>query len=227
MLWWTLRRLRSSNPDARWRAAAKLYKLRDARTVGALIAALSDFSSEVRTLAARALGEIGLPRTVGPLMAALKDWNSDVRLAAMEALVKLAGASVEPLLTALMDQDGVVRRSAAEVLGKIKDARAVEPLLTRLADQSSDVRRHAARALEAMGWQPENPTHRALWAIAAGRFEAVVVAGVAAVEPLVATLTIDDTTLRVGVARALGELGDARAIEPLAAALTELDDQVQ
>jgi HEAT repeat protein len=116
MLWWMLRRLRSSNPDARRRAAAKLYKLRDARTVGALIAGLSDFNSEVRTLAARALGEIGLPRTVGPLMATLKDWNGDVRLAAMEALVKLGGASVEPLVTMLWDADSDVRNAASAAL---------------------------------------------------------------------------------------------------------------
>jgi hypothetical protein len=46
-------------------------------------------------------------------------------------------------------------------------------------------------------------------------------------EPLVATLTIDDATVRVEVARALGDLADAWAIEPLAAALTDLDDEVQ
>jgi HEAT repeat protein len=46
-------------------------------------------------------------------------------------------------------------------------------------------------------------------------------------EPLVATLTIADATVRVEVARALGDLADARAIEPLAAALTDLDDEVQ
>jgi HEAT repeat protein len=97
MLWWTLRRLRSYDPEVRRRAAAALRERRDVRTVSALLAALYDFSFEVRALAAQALGEIGDPRAVKPLVLVLKKWSRWERWAAIEALVKIGAAAVEPL----------------------------------------------------------------------------------------------------------------------------------
>jgi HEAT repeat protein len=172
-----------------------------------LIAALGDFSSEVRTLAARALGELGLPRTVGPLMAALKDWHSDVRLAAMEALVKLGGASVEPLLEALKDERSTIRQGAAEALAKTGEARAVEPLVTMLWDADSDVRKAASAALERLGWQPMDAVERARDAVARREWNNVASFGRDAVEPLSEALRDKRLDIRRRAAEVLAALG--------------------
>jgi HEAT repeat protein len=227
VLWWTLQRLRSNNAAVRQRAVVKLYKLRDMRTVEPLVSALTDLSSDVRTIAARTLGEIGHPRGLGPLVAALRDWHSEVRWAAMEALVKIGSAAVEPLIVALTDADNVVRKSAAEVLGRLNDTRAIEPLLARFTDGNYEVRRQAARALEAQGWQPQDPVHRALVGITTDQFDQVAAEGAAAVEPLLGALTVDEPKVRTQAARALGSLGDTRAVDPLVVALRDADEDVR
>src|ERR1700730_6296255 len=45
--------------------------------------------------------------------------------------------------------------------------------------------------------------------------EALVKIGSAAVEPLLATLKDSDSLVQMAVAKALGQIGDARAVEPL------------
>lgn len=222
-----MRRLRSKDAAARRHAAVKLYRRRDGRTVGPLLAALDDLSADVRAIAARTLGEIGHAGAIGPLIATLKDWHSEVRWAAMEALARLGSVAVEPLIAALTDQENVVRKSAAEVLGKLKDARAIEPLVARLADDNYEVRRHAARALEAIGWQPQSAAHRALIGITGDKFDQVAAEGTAAVEPLLGALTVDEPKARGQAAWALGQIGDAQAVEPLAAALIDPDEDVR
>jgi HEAT repeat protein len=227
MLWWTLRRLRSKNPEARRRAAASLRHRREARTVEPLLAALDDFSSEVRALVALALGDIGDVRAVESLIAALKTWDSRARWAAMEALAKFKERAVPALLTALDDPDPGFRRVAVELLGAIGDSRALEPLLTCLQDADYAVRRHAVRALEAWGWHPETAAQRVLMTIATGHLAPLVAEGEAAVEPLITALTLDDAHVRSEAAWALGHIGDARAVEPLVTALADADHQVR
>jgi HEAT repeat protein len=227
MLWWTLRRLRANNPEVRWRAVATLLKRRDVSTVGILIAALDDFSSEVRILAARALGEIADPQAVEPLVLALKTWSRWDRWAAIEALVKVGGAAVEPLIEALTDLDVEVRKAAVEVLEKIGDTRAIALLRTVLEYHDYAMRQHAAKTLESLGWQPESAFERVLQHIATGCCEAAMAEGPEAVETLLAALKLNDAKVRAEVAITLGRLGDVRALEPLVTALVDLDADVR
>jgi HEAT repeat protein len=227
MLWWTLQRLQSRNPEARRRAAASLYQRRDVRTVEPLLTALRDFSSEVRALVALALGEIGDARAVEPLVAVLKTWDRRARWAAIEALAKFQERAAPALLTALDDPDPDVRRVVIEALGNTGDRRAIEPLLPRLEDADYVTRRQAARAVEALGWHPQTARQRVLLAIATGQFESAVAERESAVEPLLVALQLDDAHVRSEAAWALGCLEDRRAVEPLVAALQDLDRQVR
>ena len=68
MLWWKLRRLKSSDDQTRRRAIKGLSRSRDPRAMAALMAALNDQSYLVRKEAARALGEIGDAKAVEPLI---------------------------------------------------------------------------------------------------------------------------------------------------------------
>jgi len=70
----------------RYRAAEALGKIRDARSVTALIRALADGRDHVRYMAAKGLGNLGERRAIGPLTGVLADENPFVRRAAREAL---------------------------------------------------------------------------------------------------------------------------------------------
>jgi len=132
-------------------------------------------------------------------------------------------AELNRLLQELKHSDSEVRRSAVEVLGRLGDSRAVEPLLAALADSSSTVRESAAAALGQSG----DP--RAVESLIAnlGDFgrssdaavEALVELGDIAVAPLIKALQVPNEKVRASAARALGCLGNSRAIDSLIGAL--------
>jgi VWFA-related protein len=105
--------------------------------------------------------------------------------------------AVPPLLAAIVDREEKVRRLAAESLGRLGDREAIEPLVGRLGDPAPSVREAAAGCL--------------------------LVFGAAAVPALVARVSASgDGGAGWGLeaaARALGRIGDDRAIDPLAALL--------
>lgn len=99
-------------------AADALGKIKDPRTVDALIPLLKNKNYLVRSWSAHALREIKDPRALDALMASLKDEYS------------------------------LVRWKSAAALGEIKDYRAVDALITSLKDNDSTVRNNSAWALE-------------------------------------------------------------------------------
>jgi bilin biosynthesis protein len=103
---------------------------------------------------------------------------------------------VDGLVQALQyKKDWEVRRDAAMALGKIKDERAVQPLEYALVDKAEHVRRSAVKALTSMGMA----------------------------DPAVLKHFLSDESVLVRweTTRALGELGDPRAVEPLLEALED------
>src|SRR6266700_1782555 len=176
MLWWTLRRLRSRNPEERRLAAQELRWSRSAEAIEPLIIALKDSDWRVRRGAGEALEtlkykppdqsqkavmHIAFQRwneavalgsvAIEPFIGVFNDPEEYVRTAAAEALGKIGSTAVEPLLAALNDANGYVRSAAAEALGQIGDVRAVEPLIAALKDSEENVRRDAAEALGSIG----------------------------------------------------------------------------
>ena len=214
--------LQDKNKEVRWTAAQVLGRIGDARAVEPLIAALKEECNDVRWNAARALGQIGDARAVQPLTAALKDeW---------------------PL----------VRQTAAEALGQIGDPRAVEPLTAVLQDEESQVRQAAAEALDRLGWEPGPAETAGWYWMAKRDWDKCVAWGALGVElliaalkdrnsevrrdaiqalgeigapavtPLIAALKDKREYVRQAAAEALGRIGDARAVEPLSAALKDV-----
>lgn len=116
-------------------AARALYRLRDIRAVPVLIAALSASERRVRSVAAGVLGELADRRAVPPLIEALEqaedelDFNDGV--AAAHSLGKLGDLqAVDALVRAL--ERRYVHQAAVEALGRIGDRRAVEPLIASM-----------------------------------------------------------------------------------------------
>jgi HEAT repeat protein len=215
--------LEDRNWCVRWAAIKALEQIGDARAMEPFVVALEDRDSNVQSAAVEALVRIGWrPGTdragaiywiirgewnkcveigepaVGPLVAALNSgWY--VRDVVAEALVKIGAPAVEPLVAALKYSNEGTRQAVAKALGRIGDARAVEPLVAVLIGADKNVREAAAGALDKLGWQPDK------------------------VETLIMSLQHKNADMRKRAAIELGEIGDARAVEPLIAALEDPD----
>jgi len=186
--------------------------------------------------ASMALVEIREP-AIEPLIAALKGENEDVRQSAVQTLVKIGEPAIEPLIAALKDYS--VRRGAAGVLimmGEPALERAAEQLIVEFEGENDDARGAAFEALVEIGEPAVEPLITALSDKSLDE-RRMVVAGIIVktdtmeVIPHYADLQVklNDAfadkgfTARAAAAAALGEIGDARAIEPLIAALKDDD----
>jgi HEAT repeat protein len=187
--------------------------------VPALVAALGDADQGVRARAAGVLGDIGDSAAIEPLVGLLADEMVQVPAAtALEALgwkpddsdaaaiycalrqqwdrcVELGSKAVLPLCKALDDPRPVARIAAAEALGRIGDEKALDRLRPLLGAGDMPVRVAAASAMARMGDRQ-------------------------AVECLLSTSVLISSASGAAVETLTGFL-DRRAIEPLAAALSD------
>jgi HEAT repeat protein len=201
--------------------ARKLGRIGDARAAAALVAMIGDIS-RLRCQAAGALGQIGDARAVAPLIAALWGPLEDVRGAAAGALAKIGSPAVAPLVDVLKRPVGLhkVATAAAGALAKIGGP-AVAPLIDVLKDRRGDVREAAAAALVKIGSPAVPPL------IAALRDRESVSIAATALGQIGDARAIEPLigALKGGIATAadaLGQIGDARAVEPLIAALEDI-----
>jgi HEAT repeat protein len=115
----------------------------------------------------------------------------------------------------------------AKALAKIKDSSAIEPLLPLLQDKVKAVREEATAALAAIGDEALPSLLEALkhseWLVRLHAVEALgKMRSPAAVEPLLSVLFNDhDQAIREDVVRALGQIGDGRAVEFLVIVMKE------
>jgi HEAT repeat protein len=116
---------------------------------------------------------------------------------------------------------------AAKALGRIKDSGAIEPLIPLLQDKVKAVREEATVALAAIGDAALPSLLEALkhseWLVRLHAVEALgKMRSPTAVEPLLAALFNDhDQAIREDVVRALGQVGDGRAVEFLVIVMKE------
>ena len=219
-----LKALDYKDKNVRLSAAEALGKLKSRMAIDPLIRAMKDNDSYVRKEAAKALGEIKDNRAIDPLIRALKDNDSDVRKEAAKALGEIKDEkAIGPLTLALGDSNEHVRLRVAEALGKIGKT-PVELLIQALKDINSRVRFGAAEALDKIGWQPKDDAERIQYLIAKHEWNELVTFGELAVEPLIRTLEYENrytVYTRKEAAKALGQIKDKRAVEPLCRALKD------
>lgn len=208
-------------------AAILLGGLKDPRAVSPLVAILKDHDRSVREAAIGALMSIGEPSVV-PLGACLTDRELSVQEAASAVLASIAdGRVLDPLMSALKSHDWIVRMHAAKALGRIRDSRSVPALIPLLQDKVKAVREEVSSALAAIGEAAMPALLEALthpeWLV---RLHAVESLGKTkssqAVEPLLSTLFNDgDSAVREDAVRALGHIGDIRAVDYLFTAMKD------
>ena len=153
-----------------------------------LILALRDADGRGRREVARALGQLGDPRAVEPLILALRDADDWVRWEVARDLGQLGDVAVEPLILALRDADGGVRQGVPVPWG------TGDP---RLSSHSSwpyvmlTVGSYRGQRPPWGNWAIHGLSSHSSWPC------------------MMLTVGSD------GAARALGQLGDPRAVEPL------------
>ncbi len=206
-------------------AATMLGTFRDPRAVAPLVSVLRDGDRAVRDAAIGALLAIGEP-AVTTLGVCLSDPVLTVQELASSVLATIADVRVlAPLVKALKSPDWIVRMHAAKALGRIKDSGAVSPLVPLLQDKVKAVREETSTALAAIGEAALASLLAALthtdWLV---RLHAVEALGKTrspeAVAPLLSVLFNDqDRAVREDAVRALGQIGDARAVEFLVTAM--------
>lgn len=174
-----------------------------------------------------------------------QDPDAQVRASAVEALGATANAeTVQLLITALNDNDALVRKNAVTALGQIvlrsKDANAVnaavEPLISLLQDKSKIVSASASTTLTEIG----EPAVESLLSAVGGDNAMVRELSVdilAKIHPenrqeyqlsrYIKDLKDQDVSIRANAALALGSIYDARVVEPLIAALKDVDNSVR
>lgn len=193
-----------------WRVSDELAKTGPA-AVPQLIAALTDKDGYVRSAAAEALGKIGDARAVDPLIAAMQYRDEQVyedaedaeaRLNAALALGKIGDLRVvSELLDAASGGDLQLASYAIDALGMLGDARAIPTLIDALQIHDQDVPKSACNALIRMATP--------------------------AVLPLIQSFRSAEGQWRIHLLRALGGIGDARALDSVQALLDDPDEYVR
>ena len=192
--------------------------MRANRDIDGLIERLQDSDPSIRQKATVTLGELGDARAVPSLISLLRDVDTHSNREAMNALLKIGRPAVGPLIMVLEDSNNFIRSKAIAVLGRIGKP-AVGPLLTALG---SNVSYHASEVLSEIGEPAVEPLLTILDSnVGYHAAEALGKIGQPAVSPLIVALGHKNNDVRENAARALGNIGDARAVAPLILALDD------
>jgi HEAT repeat protein len=175
------------------------------------------------------------PTRLEDLLNTLASGDDSAREAAALELGRLGAAAVEPLATMLAHAESLVlspakgadaRWWAARALAETGSEAATEPLIHALVDADPDLRACAALALGRIGSGAAAPALAARLAdestfVAGVAADALTMIGPPAVEALTASLQAQAAHTRLLAVRALGRIGDERAIGPLCGILDD------
>ncbi len=204
--------------EVREEASLALKNIKDPQAIEPLVQALKSNNPEVRAHVVTTLGEFKDHRAIEPLMKTIKDNDPEVRIAAIQVLGTIRDArAVTPIISSLNDFDEKVRLQAVNVLGAMNNPQAVQPLLETLNDEVYNVRVAAGESLMQMKWKPKNPEEEGIYCLIRRDWAQCIELGKPAVQPMIGELNKNDSLIKIPVARTLGEIQDARAIEPLIA----------
>ncbi|MFC1977769.1 HEAT repeat domain-containing protein [Chloroflexota bacterium] len=179
-------------------AVRSLGKIKDGRAIKTLSMLMNDEAEDldVRKETAEALGKIATEEAIHSLIAALNELGDTV----LEVLKEVGEPAVMPLIAVLSGGNEPIIWEVSTILGEIRDKRAVKPLITLLLDESKYDSKKGGYV-----------------AVALGR-----IGDTGAVEPLIelASKHIEDMLTCMSV-RALGDIGDHRAVDALIAILDD------
>lgn len=178
-------------------------------------AQLKDSNWRNRNRAITELRSLSDPRAIELLKDALKDERYNNRSLAAEELEarKYVPTNVEDKILFIIAR-GAWNPQIWRELDKIGRP-AIPYLLDCLFDGSPNVRLYAVQTLERLGFSPTNATQTTLFLIVHQQIDEVAKLGKDAVPALIPFLYSDDNSLKFKVFLKLGEIGDARAVDPI------------
>ena len=203
--------------------------------VAALTEALKAPDPNVRRLAIEAMGELAQGAEFEHVVVMLRDPDQNVRYSAMEVLGRVRYIpAIEPLAGMIATENNGSWFPAADALLAIGDARVARPLL-QAGTADSALRRdllsspHAEQLARLGGPQVRGAFVQAmlvpstLWVAEAGAEGLGMMHNPGAADDLLAVIERQHLFPRLlaRVARSLGQIGDKRAVEPLARLLTD------
>ncbi len=224
--------LRSQDPVVRQRASERLAAAEALHAPAAFREVLREGDWQVRRTAVHALTRHASKDLLASLIAALRDehHNFNVLSSALQLLAMIDVDVTAPLAELLKDPNPDVRIQAALALGEQSAPAATAPLLEALNDPNVNVRFHAVEALGRLR-APEASAPLAALAesrdffLAFAAIDALVgIADPGVVSRLLPLL--NDDTLVVPVAEALGSLGGGEVVKPLTRVLDRPDAPV-
>lgn len=142
--------LESSDTDQRWWAVRTLAQIPGV-DAGLFLAALSDFSVEVRQAAALALAAHPLEEAAPLLVRALNDADSMVGTLSANALIAIGKPAVPILLGALESASRSARIHMMRALAEMRDHRAIPAMMKAMEADSAMVNYWANEGLERLG----------------------------------------------------------------------------
>ena len=212
--------------DLRRRMTLSLGRLKDSYALPSLICAARDGDPKIRSNAIRALGMINDVAALPTLLQALKDRDAAVRRQAANALGGIRDPQAEDaLIQTLQDPNPTVVVVAIHALAPSGAQQAGPELLHLVSGESNRVARAAAEALRRVEYDIRRPTPDDLLAPPDTDTETKVVAFIAIVGSFDNGNFVKDIApatksragpVRMAAARALGRLGDRRAVPHLA-----------
>ncbi len=131
-----------------------------------LVQLLGNTDAAIRQRTVNILGSLRDKRIVEPLVRVLSDRDSRVRKEAAKALKKSDTLMLEHFAEAVESNEWERQRRAVEALGTIEDTRTVVVLIQALEDDDADVRLQAAKALDKLGWEPQDQSEHIRYCIA-------------------------------------------------------------
>jgi HEAT repeat protein len=200
-----------------------LGKIKDERAVPALIERISGRGAASCPEELSALQNIG-PPAVEPLLGVLRENAQDMKqsLRLIEVLEK---SGDERAVTGLRDLISpkypslIVR--LADALDRLGDKLAIPPLVSALKTAPGDPWcAHVVNVLQSMGWKPGDQAEEAAVSLAERNWDRMAGIGEPAVDLLIPLLRKGPAEETLKAVETLGQVGDDRAVEPLAALLS-------
>jgi len=196
-----VQKLKDANWLVRRNAAISLGTEKNKNAVLPLIALLKDENTEVRRCAAVSLGEIEDKRAVPHLIKSLNDADGGMIIDSANSIARFKDeSSISSLKKLLADGRPVIRITALKSLMVFSDKPEVQSIIVeRLNDEAEGVRLTAIQSVSSMKLK-------------------------SAVANLIKNLNDVNPMVRTESAKALGDIGDKKAIEPLKKAVKVEDE---
>jgi HEAT repeat protein len=217
--------LHDSNRDVREKIIRVFGEIGGGDQLPAVIEALNDTDPVVRLAAVQALRRLKGDNVVEALEATCNDADANVRAESARTLGMLGERKSLPKLVKLLrDSNGFVRSAAAEALGRLGDQSATSALIRVLTGDNKPAAPASGQDGLVIGTQLGPLPEFARMKVVEEKIIAAKALGdirdPASVDSLIESgLQAEDAGLRAESAVSLGKIGEARAVEPLEAAV--------